>query len=157
MSNRIPRTFRDTKKVLSTRWSASELHVPAWVINAIIYITAFRSLSYGLELFILGSKASVNPLMGFTAIMGVNLWGLLMVVAIVVLLIGLWTKNSILVTIGTLLCGAIWVGFSLILCIGWATIGTGGRFAIAAMSTAATWAIFFVIQLISIRRNGVES
>lgn len=157
MTNRIPRVFRDTKKVLSTKWSTRELFVPTWAVNAVIYITVLRSLSYGLELFIAGAASSVNPLLGFAAILGVSTWGLLMVIAVAVLLIGLWTKNSILVTIGTLLCSAVWVGFSVLLCIGWAETGTGGRFAVAAISTAATWAVFFTLQLKTLRRNGVES
>ena len=157
MANRIPRTFRDTKKVLSTRWSASEIHVPSWAVNAIIYITVLRSLSYGLELFIAGSAASVNPLMAFAAILGVQTWGLLMVLSVLVLLIGIWSKNSITVTVGTLLCGAIWTGFSLILCIGWAGTGNGGRFAVAAIATAVTWSVFFILQLKTLKRNGVES
>lgn len=157
MTNRIPRAFRDTKKVFSTRWSAAELFVPAWVVNAIIYITVLRSLSYGLELFIAGAASAVNPLLGFAAILGIQTWGILMVVAVVILLIGLWSKNSIIVTIGTLLCGAVWAGFSILLCIGWYGTGTGGRFAIAALATAATWAVFFIIQLKTLTRNGVES
>lgn len=157
MTNRIPRVFRDTKKVLSTRWSATHLFVPAWAVNAVIYITILRSLSYGLELFIAGNAASVSAQMAFVAILGIPTWGLLMVASVAVLLIGLWSRNTILVTVGTLLCSAIWVGFSLILCIGWAETGTGGRFAVAAISTALTWVVFFILQLKTIKRNGVES
>lgn len=157
MTNHIPRFVRDTKKVLSTRWSAASLHAPAWAVNAIIYITVLRSLSYGLELFIMGSASAINPLIGFIALMGVSTWGLLMVISVVVLLIGLWSRSSIVVTVGSLLCGAVWAGFSGLLIIGWIDTGTGGRFAVAAISTAVTWAIFFILQLKTLTRNGVES
>lgn len=157
MKQNLQRVLGDTKKVLSTRWSASELRVPAWVINAIIYITVLRSLSYGLELFVLGATASVTPISTFVAILGISTWGFLIVMGVVVLIIGLMLRNAIIVTFGALLCAAIWVGFSLVLCVGWIDYGTGGRFAIAALCTAATWAVFFFVQLKAIRVNGVKS
>jgi hypothetical protein len=157
MKQNLNRVLGDTKKVLSTRWSASELRVPAWVVNAIIYITVLRSLSYGLELFILGSAAAVNPISSFVAVLGISTWGFLIVLGVVVLLIGLILRNAIIVTFGALLCSAVWVGLSLVLCVGWIDYGSGGRFAIAALCTAATWAVFFFVQLKAIRINGVET
>lgn len=157
MKESLKGSLRDTKKVLSTRWSASDLHVPAWVINSIIYITIIRSLVYGLELFILGNAAAVTPFAAFATILGIATWGSLMTAAIIVLLIGLMLKNSIIVTFGSLFCAAVWIGFSSVLCLGWIDLGTGGRYAIASMSTAVTWAIFFFIQLRTLSKNGVET
>lgn len=157
MKQNLHRVLGDTKKVLSTRWSASELRVPSWVINAIIYITILRSLSYGLELLILGSSATFVPVSSFMAILGIATWGFLMVLGVAVLIIGLMFRNAIIVTFGFLLCASVWVGFSLVLCVSWIDYGVGGRFAIAALCTAATWAMFFFVQLKAIRVNGVKS
>lgn len=156
MTERLRGTLADTKKVLSTRWSASELHVPAWVINSVIYITILRSLSYGLELFLLVNNP-VSPLMAFAAIFGLQTWGVLMLIGVGVLVIGLLFRNSITVTVGALICGAVWLAFGLTLGIGATNIGDGWRFVVAALSTAATWIIFFYIQLRTIRLNGVET
>jgi hypothetical protein len=157
MSHRLKRILGDTKKVFATRWSASELRVPSWVVNAIIYITILRSLSYGLELFILGNMAAVNPVSAFVAVLGISTWGFLILLALAVLLVGLIFRSAIIITFGALLCSAVWVGLSLVLCVGWIDYGTGGRFAIAALCTAATWAVMFFVQLKAIRVNGVET
>ena len=157
MRNNLTRVLGDTRKVISTRWDASGLHVPTWAINAVIYITLIRSFSYGLELFILGNAAAVTPLMAFTAILGTGLWGALILGSVIVLFIGLVLRNSITVTVGVLLCVAVWSAFGLTLTYGALLVGTGLRFAIAALATAATWAVFFSLQLKSLRRNGVES
>lgn len=157
MLNTLKRVLRDTWKVFSTRWSPSDLNVPAWVVNAVIYITALRSFSYGMELFILGNSLLTGPLSAFTAILGIQIWGLLMIIAVVVLIIGLVIRNTMLVTIGSLLCVAVWAAFFLIMGIGWADVGYGGRHVVAAFSTAATWGIFFYLQLRSLRINGVRT
>lgn len=157
MRRNLTRVLGDTRKVISTRWSASALHVPSWAINAIIYINLIRSFSYGLELFILGNTASVTPLMAFTAILGTSLWGTLILVGVFVLFVGLLLRNAITVTVGVLLCVAVWSAFGLTITYGALLVGTGLRFAVAALATAATWAVFFSLQLKTLRRNGVES
>lgn len=157
MNERLKGVLADTKKVFSTRWSASELNVPAWVINSIIYITILRSLSYGLELFITYLSNPISPLMAFANILGIQTWGILMILGVVILLAGLMLRNSITITIGALLCAAVWTAFGLILGLGAIDIGTGWRFVIAALATAATWVLFFYIQLRTIRLNGVLS
>jgi hypothetical protein len=157
MRNNLTRVLGDTRKVISTRWHASGLHVPTWAINAIIYITLIRSFSYGVELFILGNVASNTLLATYTAILGIHVWGALMIVGALVLLIGLLLRNAITVTVGVLLCVAVWTAFALTLTYGALMVGTGLRFGIAALATAATWAVFFSLQLKTLRRNGVES
>jgi hypothetical protein len=157
MRNNLKRVLGDTRKVISTRWSASNLHVPSWAINAVIYITLIRSFSYGVELFILGNSAAVSPLAVYTAILGIHIWGALILVGVLVLSTGLLLRNSIVVTVGVLLCVAVWASLGITLTFGALVVGTGLRFAIAALATAATWAVFFGLQLKTIRRNGVES
>lgn len=157
MRNNLKRVLGDTRKVISTRWSASELYFPTWAINAVIYITLIRSLSYGVELFVLGDAASTIGLAAYTAVLGINMWGALILVGVFVLLIGLLTRNAITVTVGVLLCFAVWSAFALTITYGALVVGTGLRFGIAALATAAIWAVFFGLQLKTLRRNGVES
>lgn len=157
MRKNLTRVLGDARKVLSTRWATSGLHVPTWAINAVIYITLIRSFSYGVELFIMGSAAAVTPLMAFTAILGTSLWGALILASVLVLLIGLLLRNAITVTVGVLLCVAVWSAFGMTLTYGALLVGSGLRFAVAALATAATWAVFFSLQLKTLRRNGVES
>lgn len=157
MMEALKRVLGDTRKVFSTRWSPSALHVPNWAINAVIYITLIRSLSYGLELFIIGDAVGVTQLAFYTSVLGIGFWGLLMLIGVVVLIIGLVLRKSIVVTIGILLCFAVWMAFGLTITYGAVMVGFGARHAIAALATAVTWGIFFKLQLSSIRRNGVES
>lgn len=157
MRNNLKRVLGDTRKVISTRWAASDLHLPAWAINAVIYITLIRSFSYGVELFILGNSASVSPVAAYTAILGIHIWGILILVGVLAVIVGMLSRNAIAVTMGVLLCTAVWVSLGITLTFGALMVGTGLRFAIAALSTAATWAVFFALQLKTIRRNGVES
>jgi hypothetical protein len=157
MRNNLTRALGSTRKVISTRWAASALHVPAWAINAVIYITLIRSFSYGVELFILGNAAGTTAVAAYTAILGIQVWGALILVGVFVLLLGLLLRNAILVTVGVLLCVAVWSAFGLTITYGALLEGTGLRFAIAALATAATWGVFFGLQLKALRRNGVES
>lgn len=157
MRNNLKRVLGDARKVISTRWVASGLHVPVWAINAVIYINLIRSFSYGLELLILGNTAAVTPFMASTAILGANIWGALILVGVFVLLIGLLLRNAITVTVGVLLCVAVWSALGLTLTYGALLVSSGIRFAVAALATAATWAVFFSLQLKTLRRNGVES
>lgn len=156
MRNQISRVFSDTRKVLGTRWETKSLAVPSWVITAVIYITLARSVAYGVELFIVTSNP-ITPMMAFAAIFGLQVWGLLMLIAVLITLSGMLLKNSILVTVGTLLSAAIWTAFGLSLTLGFINLGTGGRFVVAALATAATWVVFFIIHLKAIRVNGVNS
>lgn len=157
MTNAVRRIAHDTRRVFSTKWSSKELHVPAWAISAIIYITAIRSFVYGMELLFLGNASGANTLLSYVAIMGIPTWGVLMVGSVLVLILGLILRNTMIITIGALLCSAVWSAFGLLLCVGWVNVGNGGRFAIAALATAATWSIFFHLQLKSIRTNGVRA
>jgi hypothetical protein len=125
------------------------------VINAIIYITIVRSVSYGIELLFIVTSNPISPLMAYAAIFGIQVWGVLMLFAVAVMLAGIITKRSLFVTIGTLLCSAVWTGFSACLGFGWWSTGDGGRFFIAAAATAAMWFVFFLVQLKTIRKNGV--
>lgn len=147
--------LEDTQDVFKTKWIASELVIAPWVINAIIYITVLRSFSYGLELLVLVTNNPISPLMAFAAIFGIQTWGVLMLISVFVLLIGVLTKRSLLVTIGTLFCTAVWTGFAICLGFGYWNVGDGGRFFVAAAATAATWFVFFLVQLKTIRKNGV--
>lgn len=157
MRTNLKRVLGDTRKVITTRWAASELHVPSWAINAVIYITLIRSFSYGVELTILGNSATVSPVAAYTAILGMHVWGILILVGVLAVLAGMLTRNAIVVTMGVLLCSAVWVSLGITLTFGALLAGTGLRFALAALATAATWAVFFALQLKTIRRNGVES
>lgn len=157
MRNNLKRALGDTRKVISTRWTASGLHVPSWAINAVIYITLIRSFSYGVELFLLGNAAPATALSSYTAILGIHVWGILILIGVFVLLIGLLLRNTITITMGVLLCFAVWAAFGLTITYGALIVGSGLRFAIAALATAATWAVFFSLQLKAIRRNGVEA
>lgn len=156
MRNNLKRVLGDTRKVISTRWAASGLSVPSWAINAVIYITLIRSFSYGVELFVLGNVAPSTALAAYTAILGIQTWGILILAGVLILFIGLLMRNVIAITFGVLLCVAVWSAFGLTLAYGALMVGTGLRFAIAALATAATWAVFFSLQLKMIRRNGVE-
>lgn len=157
MRTKLTHVLGDARKVISTRWDPKGLHVPTWVINAIIYVTLIRSFSYGVELFILGNGVAITPLMFFTATLGTSTWGALILVGVLVLFIGLLLRNAITVTLGVLLCVAVWSALGMTIVLGALMVGTGFRFAVAALATAATWAVFFSLQLKSIRRNGVES
>jgi hypothetical protein len=158
MRKNLTRVLGDTRKVISTRWDARGLHVPTWAIHAIIYINLIRSFSYGLELFILGNAATITPFMASTvAILGTSFWGALILVGVVVLFVGLLFRNAITVTVGVLLCVAVWSALGLTITFGAILVGAGLRFAVAALATAATWAVFFSLQLKTLRRNGVES
>lgn len=157
MRNQVSRVLSDTRKVLGTRWETRSLVVPPWVINAVIYITLARSVAYGIELFIVTSNP-ISPMMAFAAVgFGLQIWGLLMLIAVVITLFGILLKNSILVTVGVLFSAAIWTAFGASMTLGYINLGTGGRFAVAALATAATWVVFFLVQLKSIRTNGVNS
>jgi hypothetical protein len=157
MRNNLKRVLGDTRKVISTRWAVSELHVPSWAINAVIYITLIRSFSYGVELFILGNAAPYTALGAYTAVLGIHIWGALILGGVLILFAGLLLRNAIVITVGVLLCVAVWSSFGLTLTVGALIVGSGLRFAIAALATAATWAVFFGLQLKTLRRNGVES
>lgn len=157
MRNNLTRVLGDTRKVISTRWDARGLHVPTWAIHAIIYINLIRSFSYGLELFILGNTAAITPFMASTAILGTSLWGVLILASVLVLFVGLLLRNTITVTIGVLLCVAVWSALGLTIAYGALLVSDGFRYAVAALATAATWAVFFSLQLKTLRRNGVES
>lgn len=156
MRNQFSRVLSDTRKVLGTRWETRSLAIPPWVINAVIYITLARSVAYGIELFVVTANP-VTPMMAFAAIFGLQVWGLLMLIAVVITLAGMLLKNSILVTVGVLLSAAIWTGFGLSLAFGFINLGTGGRFVVTALANAVTWTIFFFVQLKSIRVNGVNA
>lgn len=156
MRNQFSRALSDTRKVLGTRWETRSLAIPPWVINAVIYITLARSVAYGIELFVVTSNP-ISPMMAFAAILGLQTWGLLMLITVLIVLSGMLLKNSILVTVGVLLSAAIWTGFGLSLTFGYINLGTGGRFVVAAVANAITWTIFFFVQLKSIRVNGVSS
>lgn len=157
MRSNLKRVFGDTRKVISTRWATRDLYVPTWAINAVIYITLIRSFSYGVELSVLGNAAPATALASYTAVLGIHIWGILILIGVFVLFIGLLLRNSITITIGVLLCFAVWASFGLTLGYGALIVGTGLRFAIAALATAATWGVFFGLQLKTLRRNGVES
>lgn len=157
MSNNLKRVLGDTRKVISTRWAVSDLHLPVWAINAVIYITLIRSFSYGVELTILGNSAATTAVGAYTAILGIHIWGILILIGVFAVLAGMLLRNAIIVTLGVLLCTAVWASLGITLAFGALMVGTGLRFAIAALSTAATWAVFFALQLKTIRRNGVES
>lgn len=155
MRNRMKRVYSDTRKVVSSRWEPASLQFPSWAVSAVVYITLARSLAYGLELFILVNSPT-TPLMAFAAIMGLQTWGILMLVAVAITLIGMIARNSIVVTVGMLFSAAIWTAFGLSFVFGWASLGYGLKNAVAALATAATWVIFFAIQLKAISINGVN-
>jgi hypothetical protein len=89
--------------------------------------------------------------------LGIHVWGALILLGVLILFIGLLMRNAIIITIGVLLCVAVWSSFALTLTYGALMIGTGLRFAVAALATAATWGVFFSLQLKTLRRNGVEA
>lgn len=149
----MKRAVSDTRKVLAVRWDPKSLRVPAWVINAVIYITLARSFSYGIELLVLTSNP-IGPLMAFAAILGLQTWGVLMLIGCALLLIGIIFRSSILVTLGVLLSAGVWTAFSLTMGMGFIETGNGGRHVVAALATAATWVVFFLVQLKSIRKTG---
>lgn len=152
--SKLKEVLLDTKEVFSTRWAPETLRVPSWVVSAMIWITWARTVSYGLELMLI-DNLSLSGILLYADLFGVANWGLFLLVAAVVLAIGLLSRNAMVVTIGTLLSGSIWLGFSLVMGFGWANTGTGGRFFAAAFLTALTWAIFFFLQIKSFKKNGV--
>ena len=152
---RLKKVVSDTKDVFRTKWSASEIKVPVWAIQMFLWITAARSLSYGFELLLLVSSNPISPLMAFANIFGLQVWGFLMLFSLAVFLVGVLTKRSVIVTIGTLLCSATWTAFGLSLGFGYLALGEGVRFVVAALATALTWIVFFIVQLRSLKLNGV--
>lgn len=155
MNNRLKSARMGTKRVLTSRWSPHDLKLPAWVVRAFIYITIIRSFSYGAEL-LLTANEPLSSLMAFAGILGLQFWGIVMLIGVGLIVLGLLIRNSITVTLGALVNFAVWAGFGVVLTIGCFTLGTGGRFAVAALSTAATWLIFFIIQLKMIKGSEVE-
>lgn len=152
--SKIKEVLSDTKEVFSTRWTPGSLRVPSWVVSAMIWITWARTISYGLELMLI-NDTRLSGILLYADLVGVAYWGISLLIASVVLAIGLISRNAMVVTIGTLLSGAVWLGFSLTMGFGWANTGTGGRFFAAAFLTALTWAIFFFLQIKSFKKNGV--
>lgn len=99
----------------------------------------------------------VAEVMAFVTILGTQTWGLYIIIALTIYVIGLITRNVLIVTIGNLLCAAVWLALSLVVFIGWGHAGTGGRFALAIFCTALVWTVMFFVQLRNIKRNGIES
>lgn len=143
-----------TKKIVTTRWAVTGLKIPKWIYPLVIWVTAIRSLSYGLELLFTVTSNPISPMMSFAAVFGIQLWGLLMLIGVAFIILGLLFRISILITIGTLVSFAVWTAFSVILGIGYLDLNTGGRFVVAALATAITWGAFFIVQLNTLRLMG---
>lgn len=155
MSNNISRAVSGARRVVSIPWNPRALYMPPWAINAFIYITLMRSIAYGVELLV-SVNNPVGPLMAFAAIFGLQIWGIIMLVGATLVIIGMLTRSSILVTVGVLISFVVWLGFGSALGIGVYHLLTGGRHVVAALATAATWLVYFSIQLKSISASGVK-
>lgn len=149
------RFITTTKNTFKSRWSAHDLRIPAWVINAVIWITLARAFAYGMELFFYSAHNPISPLMAYADIFGIEMWGILMLIGVALLVLGIVTKLNILVTVGALFSAAVWIGFSLCIGIGWFNLGTGGRFFVNHFATASTWVLLFYLQLRHIKKNGL--
>lgn len=156
MKERTSGALSGTKRIMGHRWSPTGIVIPPWVYNAVFIITLIRSLSYGVELILI-SNTPLSSLMAFAAIMGLPQWGIIMLVGVGIICIGLIIRNSFVVTLGILISMAVWVAFGLILTRGMFIVGSGGRFAVAALATGATWVIFFVQQLKTIKLIGAKA
>lgn len=141
--------------IFLNRWSNKQIVIPNWAIHTTIWLVIVRSLSYGLELFFIVANNPIGPLMAFANVFGLQLWGILMVAALLIFLLGLITRNTLLLTVGALLCAAVWMSFTCVLGIGALNLGQGWRYAIAAGATAGSWAVFFLVQLTTITRQGL--
>ena len=151
----LSKIMHDTKTVLSTRSSLKDLVPEAWVLRSFMAIILVRVLAYGLELIFLANHP-VSQLMAFVAILGLPFWGWLILLSAILVITGLLTRNMVLTSVGLLTCLAVWFSFSTVLVIGYFVVGSGGRFAISALCTSAIWAVFFIMQLNAIKKNGVK-
>lgn len=143
------------KGIFLSRWSNKELFIPNWAIHAVIWLVIVRTFSYGIELLLIVTNNPIGPLMAFANVFGIQLWGILMLGALLVFLLGMLTRSTLLLTLGALLCAAVWVSFACSLGVGAFALGTGWRFAIAAAATAGSWIVFFLTQLTTIKRRGL--
>lgn len=152
---KLPEAMNGTKSIITSRWTVSGLKIPAWIYPTLLWTTIIRSFSYGIELLLSVTSNPISPLMAFANVFGIQLWGILMLAGVFILIIGLITRLSILVTIGTLLSAAVWLSFAAVLGIGAFELMAGFRFVIAALMTGITWLAFFSIQLNTYRFKGV--
>lgn len=153
--SKVKHLLETTKDLFNVRWRVSELRVPGWVINAVVWIMAIRGLSYGIELITLVNNP-ISPLLAFAAVsFSLEVWGILLLIGVVILVLGLVLKRSIFVTIGSLVCLSVWGAFALSLGIGFYVLGTGGRFFVSAALNAAMHGLLFHVQLRNISKNGV--
>lgn len=157
MLSKLKTVLSGIREVMSTKWNAANLAIAPWALNSFISIVIIRSLAYGLELMLVNTADPVSQLMSFAAVMGISTWGLLMLISLAIVIAGLVFRNMVVTTIGILSCVTVWSGFSLIVCIGWISIGHNGRYAITSMCTAAVWVVLFLMHLKSIKTHGVSS
>lgn len=146
---------KDTVAVWQSKWQVLQLGSPPWAFKAFIWIVVIRSFSYGVELLLLVNNP-ISAVMAFAALLGIHIWAWLILGGLTLFLLGLILKSKVLVTAGSLVCAAVWLGFGLAVGIGAFIVGMGGRFAIAALCTAAVWVVLFILNLNNIKRNGVS-
>lgn len=156
MEKRTTGALSGTKRVVVHKWAARDVYIPPWVYNTLIAITLIRSLSYGVELILI-ANAPLSNLMAFAAIMGLQQWGIIMLVGVGIVCLGMIIRNSFVIALGILINVAVWVAFGLILSLGWISLAAGGRFAVAALATGATWVIFFSQHLKTIKLIGAKA
>lgn len=151
---KLPEVVKDTKGLLTTRWSVGGLKIPNWIYPLVLWVTLIRSISYGVELLLLITNNPIGPMMAFAAVFGIQLWGILMLAGALILILGLIFRLSILVTLGSLISMAVWACFGLVLGFGFIELHTGLRFVVTAFATAVTWFAFFMVQLNTIKQSG---
>lgn len=142
------------KKMLSLRSSIKSVPLTHNVLIAFLCINLTKSFAYGLDM-ILSSSNPASALMAFPDILGLAFWGMLILIAAFILLIGLLTKNVVLQVIGLLLCVAVWAAYASTLVLGYLVVSLGFRVLISALATGAVWVVFFVLYLKAIRSKGV--
>lgn len=155
MSPTVNHILKKTKDAFRTKWTPLSIVPPAWAYFIYTLGISLGSFSYAVALIVQASQSPISPLMAFAAVVGIPTWGILMLVALGVFIIGMLSGRSIGVSLGAALCMVVWFAFAATLGFGWFVLGDGGRFFIPVMLTAFAWLGIFYLQLRDIARNGV--
>lgn len=152
----IKKSLLNSKEVWKTRWSTSGIVVGPWVLQAILWVVLVRSTTYGLELIMLANNP-VSQVMAFAGVLGLPVWGWLILSGVVITVLGICTRNLLIVTLGTLMSFGVWIAFSGVVAVGAFTAAAGIRFAVNALCTAGVWLTIFILHLNAIKRVGVTA
>lgn len=144
-----------TKGLLHARWSPDSITpTPRWYFLFQMGIS-LGTVTYALTLIVQSTLSPLTPLLAFAAVLGIPAWGIIMLIALAVFILGMLIRRTLGVTIGSALCTIVWVIFAITLGIGWILVADGGRYFIPAALMALAWGSMFYLQLKDIAKNGV--